>query len=140
MAFLVSTTSVISSPTRGSSFVIRSRGTRYTPARPLKRAVLAMSSAVVEKGSGMRIIPAADEATVAKLGCRSWPKWGCGPSTFPWTYSDEEVCLVLTGDFTVIPDDGGTPMGMMCRLFERCLRHAYWLFTNQICMFRCESG
>lgn len=69
------------------------------------------SSAAVEKGSGMRIIKAADEETIVKMGCRSWSKWGCEASTFPWTYSDDEVCLVLEGDFTVIPDDGGESMG-----------------------------
>lgn len=69
-------------------------------------------SAVIEKGAGMRIIKQADESTISKFGCRSWSTWGCGPSTFPWTYSDDEVCLVLEGDFTVIPDDGSQSMGM----------------------------
>lgn len=72
---------------------------------------MVVASAVVEKGAGMKAIRSADEDTIAELGCRSWGKWGCGPSTFPWTYSDDEVCLVLEGDFTVIPDDGSESMG-----------------------------
>lgn len=72
---------------------------------------MVISSKIVEKGGGMKVIKAADEQTIAELGCRSWGKWGCEPSTFPWTYSDDEVCLVLEGDFTVIPDDGSDSMG-----------------------------
>lgn len=82
--------------------------------RPVFRRSLIMSIApVTEKGSGMRLIPQADESTIEKLGCRSWGTWGCEPSTFPWSYDDDEVCLVIEGDFTVIPDDGGEPMGKL---------------------------
>lgn len=75
-------------------------------------------SAVVEKGAGMRVIKQADDATIDSLGCRSWGTWGCGPSKFPWTYADDEVCLVLSGDFTVIPDDGSESMGMFSSPFN----------------------
>lgn len=89
----------------------RPSGTRsFLPCTPIRRAMVT-SSAVIEKGAGMRIIKAADEQTIAKLGCRSWNKWGCAPSTFPWSYADDEVCLVLEGEFTVIPDEGGESMG-----------------------------
>lgn len=90
--------------------------TTSTSNRPLgtflrtKRAML-MTNTVVEKGAGMRIIKAADEETISKLGCRSWDKWSCEPSTFQWSYSDDELCLVLEGDFTVVPDQAGEPMG-----------------------------
>lgn len=35
----------------------------------------------------------------------TWGTWGCGISTFPWTYSDEEWCFILEGEVTVTPDD-----------------------------------
>lgn len=93
---------------------------------PASRRCVIMSSAVEEKGAGMRLIKGAEEALIGKMGCRSWGKWGCGPSTFPWTYSDDEVCLVLTGDFTVIPDDGGETMGKFCFVWS-CLWCTYFV-------------
>ena len=39
----------------------------------------------------------------------SWPTWGCGISTFPWSYDEQETCLLLEGDVTVTPD-GGEPV------------------------------
>ncbi|CAN0003726.1 unnamed protein product [Ectocarpus sp. 12 AP-2014] len=53
------------------------------------------------------------EEEIKALGARSWPRWGCGVSKFPWTYeaSDQhtyrgtETCLILEGDVTVTPDD-----------------------------------
>lgn len=70
-----------------------------------------MTTTVVEKGAGMRLIKDADEEMISKLGCRSWSTWGCDASSFPWTYSDDEVCFVLEGEVRVIPDDGSEPMG-----------------------------
>ena len=42
---------------------------------------------------------------VEEQGIRSWPTWGCQPSTFPWTYTEAETCFLLEGDVTVTPDD-----------------------------------
>ena len=42
---------------------------------------------------------------VEEQGIRSWPTWGCQPSTFPWTYTESETCYLLEGDVTVTPDD-----------------------------------
>ena len=42
---------------------------------------------------------------VEKQDIRSWPTWGCQPSTFPWTYTESETCYLLEGDVTVTPDD-----------------------------------
>ena len=72
---------------------------------------MSVQEKAVEKGGGMKVIKAADENIIAELGCRSWDKWGCEPSTFDWTYSDDEICLVLEGDFTVKPADGSDSMG-----------------------------
>ena len=50
-----------------------------------------------------------DPAQLQSLGVTSWPTWGCGVSTFPWTYDEQETCLLLEGDVTVTPD-GGEPV------------------------------
>lgn len=44
-----------------------------------------------------------------KKTASSWPTWGCGVSTFPWSYPEAETCLVLEGEVTVTPD-GGEPV------------------------------
>ena len=49
------------------------------------------------------------ENTIKELGIKDWPIWTCEPSTFPWTYSYKETCLILEGDITVTPD-GGKPI------------------------------
>jgi uncharacterized cupin superfamily protein len=41
-----------------------------------------------------------------QLGVASWPIWECGVSCFPWTYDDQETCLLLEGDVTVTPEGG----------------------------------
>ena len=33
--------------------------------------------------------------------CKSWPTWRSEPSTFEWTYTDKETCLLLEGKVTV---------------------------------------
>lgn len=33
--------------------------------------------------------------------CKSWPIWRSEPSTFEWTYTDKETCLLLEGKVTV---------------------------------------
>ena len=48
-------------------------------------------------------------AQLESLGVTSWPTWGCGVSRFPWTYDEQETCLLLEGDVTVTPD-GGEPV------------------------------
>ena len=51
--------------------------------------------------------PSADQ--LRQLGVADWPIWSCGVSTFPWTYDEQETCLLLEGDVTVTPD-GGEPV------------------------------
>lgn len=48
----------------------------------------------------------ATEAEIEKLGCRSWPVWTCGVSTFEWEYDQQETCLILQGQVTVTSRDG----------------------------------
>ena len=33
--------------------------------------------------------------------CKSWPIWKCEPSTFDWTYTEKETCLILEGSVTI---------------------------------------
>ncbi len=33
--------------------------------------------------------------------CKSWPIWKCEPSTFDWSYTEKETCLLLEGKVTV---------------------------------------
>ena len=49
------------------------------------------------------------ESTINELRIKQWPIWTCDPSSFPWSYSDKETCLLLEGDVTVTPD-GGKPV------------------------------
>lgn len=50
-----------------------------------------------------------DAAQLQSLGVSSWPIWSCDISTFPWTYDEQETCLLLDGDVTVTPA-GGEPV------------------------------
>jgi uncharacterized cupin superfamily protein len=43
------------------------------------------------------------------LGVYDWPIWKKETSTFPWTYSQTEVCYFLRGKVIVTPD-GGDPL------------------------------
>ncbi|XP_057793868.1 uncharacterized protein LOC131010383 [Salvia miltiorrhiza] len=53
---------------------------------------------------GIKIVKEAPESKLSDLGVRSWPKWGCPPSKFPWTYSAKETCYLLKGKVKVYPD------------------------------------
>jgi uncharacterized cupin superfamily protein len=39
-------------------------------------------------------------AQLQSLGVTDWPIWTCGVSSFPWTYEEQETCLLLDGDVT----------------------------------------
>ncbi|KAG6431909.1 hypothetical protein SASPL_103481 [Salvia splendens] len=53
---------------------------------------------------GIKIVKNPPESKLSELGVRSWPKWGCPPSNFPWTYSAKETCYLLKGKVKVYPD------------------------------------
>jgi len=66
------------------------------------------------------------EGTIEELGIKNWPIWSCDESSFDWTYSDKETCLLLEGEVTVTPERGQSvkfcagdlvtfPKGMKCR-------------------------
>ena len=62
-----------------------------------------MSATVTEK-LGVKIERNPPESKLTQLGVRNWPKWGCPPSKFPWTYSSKETCYLLKGKVKVYPD------------------------------------
>ena len=33
--------------------------------------------------------------------CKAWPIWTCQPSTFDWSYTEKETCLLIEGKVTV---------------------------------------
>ncbi len=43
--------------------------------------------------------------------CRSWPIWKCEPSTFDWSYTEKETCLLLEGKVTVTDDKDSVSFG-----------------------------
>jgi len=48
--------------------------------------------------------PGRDE--LEEMGVFAWPIWEKGPSSFPWSYGEREVCYLLEGYATITPDDG----------------------------------
>ena len=64
------------------------------------------------------------ERTISEPAIKSWPMWTCEPSTFSWTYSEKETCLILEGDITVTPN-GGKPVrfgvGDLIVFLKECL-------------------
>eukprot|EP00249_Psilotum_nudum_P003692 c17155_g1_i2 orf=207-584(+) len=58
----------------------------------------------VEEKLGIRVERNLAQDRLAELGIRSWPKWGCPPSKFPWTYDASETCYLVKGKVKVYPD------------------------------------
>ncbi|HQB47174.1 MAG TPA: cupin domain-containing protein, partial [Polyangiaceae bacterium] len=51
------------------------------------------------------------DSRLQALQVTSWPQWTKEPSTFPWTYEEQEICYFLEGQVVVTPQ-GGTPVTM----------------------------
>lgn len=49
-----------------------------------------------------------DPTRLQSLGVKSWATWSKEPSTFPWTYSEQEIAYILEGEVTVTTKDGAT--------------------------------
>ncbi|KAL3330051.1 hypothetical protein AABB24_034085 [Solanum stoloniferum] len=62
------------------------------------------SSSMATEIAGVKVINNPPQSKLADLGVTSWPKWGCPPSKFPWTYSAKETCYLLKGKVKVYPD------------------------------------
>ncbi|KAF4365601.1 hypothetical protein F8388_007434 [Cannabis sativa] len=53
---------------------------------------------------GIKIEKNPPESKLTQMGVRNWPKWGCPPSKFPWTYEAKETCYLLQGKVKVTPE------------------------------------
>ncbi|XP_010252315.1 PREDICTED: uncharacterized protein LOC104593919 [Nelumbo nucifera] len=89
-----SSASVVSVPLSGVNYKKQSRGGLLT---------IRAETMATEK-MGIKIEKNPPEAKLTELGVRSWPKWGCPPSKFPWTYDAKETCYLLKGKVKVYPD------------------------------------
>jgi uncharacterized protein len=47
-----------------------------------------------------------DQGRLDQLGIRTWGRWECEPSEFPWHYDERETCYVFEGRVTVVTPDG----------------------------------
>ncbi|KAJ1379483.1 RmlC-like cupin domain superfamily [Sesbania bispinosa] len=68
-----------------------------------RRVVRAESMTTVTEKLGIKIEKNPPESKLTQLGVRQWPKWGCPPSKFPWTYDATETCYLLKGEVKVTP-------------------------------------
>ncbi|XP_073116065.1 uncharacterized protein [Elaeis guineensis] len=94
----------------GASFPSSSPSSLQIPARAHKRrsSVLRIRAETMETEKlGIKVERNPPESKLAELGVRRWPKWGCDPSKFPWTYTSKETCYLLEGKVRVYPDGHG---------------------------------
>ncbi|XP_072970955.1 uncharacterized protein [Typha angustifolia] len=76
--------------------------------RPRRSSSLAIrAETMVTEKLGVKVEKNPPESKLAELGVRQWPKWGCPPSKFPWTYTAKETCYLLEGKVKVFPDGHG---------------------------------
>ncbi|CAN4076840.1 unnamed protein product [Withania somnifera] len=72
--------------------------------RRIRAAAEKESSSMATEIAGVKVINNPPESKLTDIGVRSWPKWGCPPSKFPWTYSAKETCYLLKGKVKVYPN------------------------------------
>ncbi|XP_030550792.1 uncharacterized protein LOC115755503 [Rhodamnia argentea] len=62
---------------------------------------------------GVKIEKSPPQSKLDELGVANWPKWGCGPSKFPWTFESTETMYLLEGKVIVYIDghDGSFEIG-----------------------------
>lgn len=42
------------------------------------------------------------QPTADEVGrCKNWPIWTCEPSSFDWSYTEKETCLIIEGKVTI---------------------------------------
>ncbi|KAG6750971.1 hypothetical protein POTOM_045486 [Populus tomentosa] len=77
--------------------------------RRMAKPIVKAETLTIEK-SGIKVVRNPPESKLTELGVRKWPKWGCPPSKFPWTYSAKETCYLLEGKVKVYPDGAEEPV------------------------------
>ncbi|MCX7805447.1 MAG: cupin domain-containing protein [Planctomycetota bacterium] len=60
--------------------------------------------------SGKITVRKADRKTLESLGVFSWPVWEKEPSTFDYSYDEQETFYVVAGKARVEPEGGGKPV------------------------------
>jgi uncharacterized protein len=78
----------------------------FEPIIQRRTVQLSMASTTTSVGPEIEIISQPDSTFLEKKGIDNWGTWGCGVSKFPWTYSENESCYLLSGKVTVTPTDG----------------------------------
>ncbi|KAL9251429.1 hypothetical protein AKJ16_DCAP09126 [Drosera capensis] len=89
--------------TRITSAAARLRGGRGVCVRAAAPKGVGGRMGAVEEKLGIAVERNPAETKLSDLGVKLWPKWGCPPSKFPWTYSDKETCYLLKGKVKVTP-------------------------------------
>ena len=86
-----------------------------------------------------------DTARLEALGVSTWPTWSKEVSTFPWTFPEQEIALILEGECVITPQGGAPvtfgkgdlvtfPAGMTCTWEVRQPLHKhYQLDGTKIC-------
>ncbi|KAI3894643.1 hypothetical protein MKW92_035678 [Papaver armeniacum] len=89
-----------------SNLISKTKTTSRTSSslRLVVRAAAGNTEKMATEKMGIKIEKNPDESKLTSLGVRTWPKWGCPPSKFPWTYDSKETCFLLKGKVKVIPD------------------------------------
>ncbi|KAK8669220.1 hypothetical protein V6N13_106656 [Hibiscus sabdariffa] len=93
--------------TSSSSFLLPIPNThkpKHSSLRYPLAAVRIRSESMATEKLGIKVETNPPESKLSQLGIRQWPKWGCPPSKFPWTYSSKETCYLLEGKVKVYPD------------------------------------
>ncbi|CAN6712475.1 unnamed protein product [Malus baccata var. baccata] len=53
---------------------------------------------------GVKVEKNPTQSKLTELGVATWPKWSCGPSKFPWSFSATETMYLLEGKVNVEVD------------------------------------
>ncbi|KAL1088824.1 hypothetical protein V6Z11_D08G277700, partial [Gossypium hirsutum] len=77
---------------------------KHSPLRRPLAAINIRSESMATEKLGIKVETNPSESKLSQHGVRQWPKWGCPPSKFPWTYSSKETCYLLEGKVKVYPD------------------------------------
>ncbi|KAJ4713921.1 RmlC-like cupins superfamily protein [Melia azedarach] len=73
---------------------------RESKDKSLKMAVTTTTTEIF----GVKIEKNPPQSKISELGVTSWPKWGCPPSKFPWTFTATETMYLLEGKVKVYVD------------------------------------
>ncbi|ESR55093.1 Cupin 3 domain-containing protein [Citrus sinensis] len=76
---------------------------RVSKSKPVMASTTTTTAATAEI-FGVKIEKNPPQSKLSELGVTSWPKWGCPPSKFPWTFTATETMYLLEGKVIVYVD------------------------------------